>query len=251
VKKTALMLVALLPLGAFAHHAMEFIEIESYSTPRRGEGIFHLHYDYYVDDEDDPNMDHWEITFGMSYGFTDRLMGDVHAHYSGFENGLIEEDQQPKYEPNGPSPFVEAVAFVLQYRLTEGGWIDVGLSGTMEIPFDQARDLLGSEEVFEGTLILSRSFGVHGAVVLNLTAGTEGNEEYQEYALGVKHPLTADAHGIAAGVEWLGEFEEFDDTWMILPGVYVPLAGGPAILKAGVGMGRNTSRASVTMMVPF
>ena len=59
---------------SLAHHAMEYIEMESYTTAKRGEYVFHLHYDYMVDDEDDADLDHWELTPGLSYGLLDRLM---------------------------------------------------------------------------------------------------------------------------------------------------------------------------------
>ncbi len=57
-----------------SHHAMEFIELESYNTASKGEVVFHLHFDYMVDDKNNPDLDHWEYTPGFSYGITNRLM---------------------------------------------------------------------------------------------------------------------------------------------------------------------------------
>jgi hypothetical protein len=96
---------------------MEYVELESYSTARRGEFVFHLHYDYMVDDKDNPKLDHWEFTPGLSYGITDRLMIDFHTHFAKFGAEHVVEDKRNLYEPLGPSPFMEAGALSLQYRL--------------------------------------------------------------------------------------------------------------------------------------
>jgi hypothetical protein len=240
-------------MPVYAHHAMEYIETESYSTSRRGEFVFHLHYDYMVEDQDDATQDHWELTPGLAYGITDRLMSDVHVHYAKFENGHVVEARRAEFEPDGPSPFLEAAAFTLQYRVTEGGWLDVGVLGTFEIPFDRARDLLDSDEVYEGTLVLAKDFAQHINVTLNLTYGREGDEEYKEYALAAKAPLTGDAHGIAAGLEVLGDFDHFSDTWSFLPGVYLPVGSPQTVFKTGIEMGQglDNTRANVTLMYRF
>ncbi len=72
-----------------AHHAMEFIELESYNTAPQGAFVFHLHYDYLVDDRDQPKLDHWELTPGLSYGITNRLMVDIHSHFAKFGNDHV------------------------------------------------------------------------------------------------------------------------------------------------------------------
>ena len=69
----------------FSHHAMEFIEMESYNTPFKGEFVFHLHFDYMVENNMNPNLDHWEFTPGISFGISDRLMFDAHTHFANFE----------------------------------------------------------------------------------------------------------------------------------------------------------------------
>jgi hypothetical protein len=252
VRLLALLALALAARPAAAHHALEYIETESYSTSRAGEWLFHLHYDLMSEDKDDPTQDHWELTPGLAYGITDRLMLDAHVHYAGFENGLIVEERQAEFEPHGPSPFVEAAAFTLQYRLTQGWPVNVAVAGTFELPMDRAEELLGSEEVYEGTLILAREFGTHGNVTLNLTAGWEGDEDYQEYALGVRNALTSDPHGVAAGVEILGDFDEFEDNWSVLPGIYFPLSE-QTLVKTGleIGNSQDYTRANVTLMHKF
>jgi len=245
-------------VNALAHHAMEYIEIESYTTAAKGEGVFHIHYDYMVDDKDNSDLDHWEITPGISYGITGRLMLDVHTHFAKFGIDHIVEDKIEDYEPNGPSPFMEAIAGSLQYRLTEGWIVDVGVVGTIEFPLSRAEDLLGSEDnVYAGTLILSNDFASHGNVCVNITQEFEGSEHETAWSAGVKSPISADPHGIAAGVEVMGDFE--GDRWSILPGVYAPLGDEGTILKTGLEFGQekddsgtaDTMRASVSLMYRF
>lgn len=239
--------------SAHAHHALEYIETDSYTTPRKGEKVISLRYDYMVEDKDDPSLDHWEFTPGISYGITDRLMFDAHTHYARFGVGHLGEDVAPQFETRDPSPFFEAAAFTLQYRVTEGGWIDVAVAASIEVPFERARDWLDSSEVYEGTLILSKPFGAHGNVTLNLSYAVEGSEDTSEFALAVKTPISDDPHGIAAGLEWLGDLEDFSGGWSIMPGVYIPLAGSATILKVGAAIGKHadSTKITVALMVPF
>ncbi len=227
----------LLPLALRAHHALEYIEMESYFTPRRGGALFHVHYDYYVEDADNPDADHWEFTPGFSYGLTDCLMFDVHTHFAKFGREHVVEARREEYGESGPSPFLEAVAFSLQYRLPDQWPIQAGLAGKLEVPFRRARRLLGSEDhVFGGTLILNREFGSHGAVTLNVNYENEGGEEDWSWALGVRSPLSMDPHGIAGGVEISGDFE--GNSWAVLPGVYLPIREG-TVFKTGLQLGRQ------------
>ncbi len=244
--------------AAGAHHAMEYIEMESYATAQRGEKVFHLHYDYMVDDSDNPRLDHWEITPGLSYGVTDRLMIDIHTHFAKFGVDHVIEERRAEFEPHGPSPFMEAVALAFQYRLTEGWPVNLAMAGTWEIPFGRSEKLLGStDHAYIGTLILSRDFGGHANGCANFTYETEGGEDAWSWSLGAKVPVSADPHGIAAGVEVMGDFD--GNRWSVLPGVYVPIET-TIILKTGIEIGRerdedggwvDTLRANVTMMFRF
>ena len=242
----------------FGHHAMEYIEMESYSTAKQGEKVFHLHYDYMVDDSNNPNLDHWEFTPGLSYGITDRLMADIHTHFASFKSGHVVDERRSEFEPNGPSPFMEAVALGVQCRLTEDLPVDVAIGGTWEMPFNQAREILGSEDqVYMGSLILSREFAEHGNVCLNFNYEVEGDEDEWGWALGVKNPISSDPHGIAAGVEVMGDFE--GNRWSVLPGIYAPIKE-TIIMKTGIEIGQekddddywaDTLRANITMMYRF
>lgn len=242
--------------GALAHHAMEYIEMESYTTARKGESVFHLHYDYRVDDQDNSDLDHWEFTPGVSYGIVDRLMFDIHTHFAKFGADHVVEERRDEFAPNGPSPFMEAVAASLQCRVTEGWLLDVGVVGTIEIPFGRAEDLLGSEDnVYEGLLILAREFEGHRNVTLNFGYEREGDEDDVFWAVGAKAPLSVDPHGIAAGVEIMGSFEDASDNWSILPGVYMPLAAQNVTFKTGLEFGKadgaDAVRANITLMYRF
>ncbi|MBL7076091.1 MAG: hypothetical protein ISS31_01340 [Kiritimatiellae bacterium] len=248
--------VGMLTGSAVAHHAMEYIEMESYSTARRGESVLHLHYDYMVDDADNPDFDHWEFTPGVSYGVTDRLMLDIHTHFAGFGIDHVVEEQRATYEPNGPSPFMEAVAGSLQYRLVEDWLVDIAVAATLEVPFSRAETLLGSEDiVVAGMLIIGKDLGEHSNITLNLGYEEEGDEHETSWALGVKAPISADPHGIAAGVEIMGNFENAGDNWSILPGVYMPIGSPNITLKTGLEFGKadgaDALRANVTMMYRF
>lgn len=231
-----------------AHHAMEYIEMESYSTARANESVFHLHYDYMVDEYDNPTQDHWEFTPGLSYGFTHHLMVDAHTHFAKFGTGhLLHPDN---YSPWGPSPFLEAIAFAVQYRFPEFWPVHVAIAGVYEEPFSRSRDLLDGQRVFEGILILSHDFGIHSNICGNIKFGEDGNETVSEWALGAKAPLSQDAHGIQAGVEFLGDMT---GNWSILPGVYLPLGQDNITLKSGLELGKNLEslRVNVTLMVRF
>ena len=242
--------------NVFAHHAMEYIEMESYTTAKRGECVFHLHFDYMVDDEDNPDLDHWEFTPGISYGIMDRLMLDIHTHFAKFGIDHIVDEERLNYEPDGPSPFMEAVAGSLQYRVIEDWLVDIALAGTIEMPFSRAEKLLGSEDnVYAGMLIIGKDFGEHSNITLNLGYEEEGDENDTTWALGVKTPISADPHGIAAGIVVIGSFDDTSDNWSVLPGVYAPLGGQNITLKTGVEFGESDGadsiRANVALMYKF
>jgi len=237
-----------------AHHAMEYIEIESYSTSKKGESVFHLHYDYMVESKDNPEFDHWEFTPGLSYGVLDELMFDIHAHFAKFSNGLITDDEQANYSPFGPSPFMEAIALTLQMRLPKLLPVDFAIAGTYESPFKRSRELLDGEEVYEGNLIVGRDFAEHSNITFNLKFGKDGDESIKDWALGIKTPISVDPHGIAAGIEFLGTFGPgAEDGWSLLPGIYMPLGGNNTIFKTGLEFGKDSEymRANATLMHTF
>ncbi|MFC1526873.1 hypothetical protein ACFL6X_08705 [Candidatus Latescibacterota bacterium] len=250
-------LVTLMTAGSVsAHHAMEYIEMESYTTARQGEFVFHLHYDHMVDDQEEPGLDHWELTPGVSYGIADRLMLDVHTHFAKFGVSHVVPGRQPDFGPGGPSPFMEAVAASLQYRLTEGWVVDVAGAGTLEVPYGRSEELLGSEDnVYAAMLIVGKDYEGHRNITANLGYEMEGDEDNLSWGLGAKTPISPDSHGIAAGIEILGSLEDAGDNWSILPGVYMPLGTQDITFKTGLEFGKSdgadATRANVTLMYRF
>jgi len=241
------------PLWASAHHALEYIEMESYTMPRKGEFLFHLHYDYYVPDEGNNYLDHWELTPGFAGGIFNWLMFDVHTHFAKFGSAHIVPEHQGEFDQAiGMPPFFEAVATSLQFRLTKPQQlpIDAGLVFTYEYPFERSQEYLDGKEVYEATLILYRELGEHRNICANLSYGLDGGEEFWEWAIGFKTPLSPDPHGINAGVEVIGDF---DGGVSVLPGIYFPLA--PQInFKFGFQFGNEKwekTRANLTIMYSF
>jgi len=228
---------------------MEFIELESHTTAPQGAFVFHLHHDYMVDDRDQPNLDHWELTPGLSYGITNRLMVDMHGHFAKFGNDHVLATHRIDYFPMGPSPFIEAFAFALQYQLTQNFPVDVGISLSYEEPMHRSVELLDGQRVLAATLILNRSFSDHRNLLLNLTSEMDGDELGYAWGLGLRSPLTPDAHGISAGVELLGDFE---GDVSILPGIYFPLGMQDIVFKTGLEFNREgASRSNLTLMYLF
>ena len=229
---------------------MEYIKMESYRTALKGEFVFHLHYDYMVEDKSIPGLDHWEMTPGLSYGITDRLMLDIHTHFAKFGFEHILPDHKKSFTPLGPSPFMEAIAFSLQYRFIESSIIDIAFVGSYELPLSRSKLLLGGEQVFEGRLVLSKDFGAHNNICINLACGKDGHESYQEWALGFRTPLSQNPHGIAAGIEFLGDF---DDNLSVVTGIYIPLATASTVLKIGLQFsnGIGADNFNTTLMHRF
>ena len=240
----------LLASMANGHHAMEYIALESYTTAPRGAFVFHLHHDYMVDDVDRADLDHWELTPGLSYGILDRLMMDVHSHFAKFGAGHIVSNELVLESPLGPPPFMEAVALSLQYRLTQGAPVEVAVVLGYEHPFQRSRDLLHGQEVLAGTLILSRSFPGHRNALFNLSVEQEAGETNYTWGLGLRTPLTPDAHGIAAGLEFLGDNE---GQVSLLPGIYFPLGMQDIVFKTGIEFvpGAGATRSNLTLMYLF
>ena len=227
-------LVRLATLGAFiglglpqiaqAHHAMEYILLDGYNTAYQGQALFHLHFDYFVSDVRVSDAVHWEITPGFSYGLTDRVLLDLHAHFSSFGPALtVDHTPHP--------PFIEALAGSFQVRFGEEGRfpLDPAVVVSFETPSPRAQQLLGSQPGIWGTLVLARSFGPHRGVVLNLTAGGEGESFTWEWGAGFRTPLSPDPHGPGVSVESKGSLGHSP---LFLVGVHLPLSGA-TFLKTG------------------
>lgn len=86
---------------------------------------------------------------------------------------------------------------------------------------------------------------------MNLTAGWEGDEDDQEYAVGVRNALTDDPHGVAAGLDLA------TSTMWRTAGPCCPASTfrsmQQTLLKTGleIGNGQDYTRANVTIMHRF
>lgn len=250
------MVMFFIPLQALSHHALEYLDVESYSIAGKGEAVFYLRGDYFVEDKSDSDFDHWEITPGLSYGLMKRVMLDLHIHLSSFNKGHFTEEFKGERVP----PFFEALAPSLIIQLTRYRElpVDIAIFLCYEYPFHRARKVIGGTHTFGGKLILSRDFGVHSNVTLNGGASVDENGDYEiEWMVGMKTPLTSQAHGIAAGLEVEGTHTEGEDGFLFLPGIYLPILQNIS-LKAGFGAGfsmnektRWTERVAVQLMYIF
>lgn len=240
---------------ASAHHALEYIDVSSYSIAEQGQFLFYALYDNMVDDPDAPEMNHWEFTPGFSYGITDWLMLDMHMHYAKFGAGHLSEEAKgrvslPALEV-GPSPFLEAGTIALQAALPSFGWLNVGFEAAVEFPFKGAKRYLGAEDnVYEFGIILDHEFGEHQRITANIVHWEEGDEDGDEWRLGIRTPLTPNADGIAGGLELQGSFDE--SMWTFMPGIYAPLARN-IIAKTGIEITKDfeAQRFHVSAMFIF
>lgn len=240
---------------AFSHHALEYLDVESYSIAAKKEAVFYLRHDYFVEDKRDSSLDHWEATPGISYGILNRVMLDIHTHLSHFNKGHFVEGITEDVPP-----FFEAWALSLIIQLTKHGQIpvDFALSLFYEYPFHRARKIIGGTHVWGGKIILSRDFGIHGNITLNAGGEVDENGDYEiSWMLGVKNPLTSQAHGIAGGLEIEGAHSKDEHCFTLLPGIYFPILQNIR-LKAGFGVGltlngekKLTERSAVQLMYVF
>ena len=232
-----------------AHGAKEYIAIDNYNAVEKGEASFYIQFDYMVRDKNDPAMDRWEITPGFSYALADNLDFDVHTHFAKFGNEHIAEEEKSKYAPLGPSPFMEAAAFKLQYNLAQTRAADIALALGYEMPFGRAKDLLDAADVLEGTLILGKYFGVHSNITLNITGAREDGETEFEWAAGFSTPLSRDPHGIAGGIEVFNNFDM--DDWSVLLGICMPVGSENTVFKTGMRFGDDSIRVTTALMYGF
>lgn len=254
LKKVILILVTVLMLQGFslAHHSREYIELEGYSTAKQGQSVIYTHYDYFVPDYSTPKTDHYELTPGFSYGITNRFMIDMHTHFAKFGSDHIVAGEN-NFDPIGPPPFLEAIALTGQYRITEAKQLPVDIAGSLlyEYPLVRSKKLLDGQSVTEATLIISRDFGEHSNVCLNLNGGKDGDEWTKSYGLGIKTPIGSGPSGPAAGIEIFGDFE---GGFRVMPGTYLALEDN-VTLKLGLGLGNEKSeeqlRYHMSLMIRF
>lgn len=236
---------------AFGHHAMDYIEMESYSTPKQWEFLVHLHYDFMSDQRLNPDYDHWELTPGFSVGLHDRLMFDIHTHFAQFSQMNLDPSKQASYT-NGTSPFIEAIAASLQFRITDYKQLPIDIAATIsvEVPMPDAMNLLGSEFGYGASLIFGWNWGLHNNITVNLTYEGEGLHSHSfGWAVGTKFVLSLDdAHAPCIGLEVMGDFA---GAVALMPGFYLSI-NSSTTLKTGLLIGLNgydnALRYNITLM---
>lgn len=239
---------------AGAHHALEYIDTSSYTITERGQAITYLMYDHQSGDQNNPGLERWEFTPGISYGVTDWLMVDAHTHYAKFGRVYLDDDYvddlpdgvRERVDINGAAPMLEAAALGAQVAIPRfNDFVDVGLAVGVEIPFSQAKKALGADKLgYEFELILHREIAEHVMVTANIINVMEdegdGYEHTQEWRLGFRMPISPNPDGIAAGLELEGSFEE--SAYNIMPGIYAPITNN-AIAKMGLQVNKDFEAA--------
>ena len=145
---------------------------------------------------------------------------------------------------------MEAIAVAAQYQITQNAPIDIGVTFTYEQPFDRSVELLGGQQVFAAALIVNKTLNGHRNLLLNLHTEMEDDELGHGWGLGFRSPLTPDDHGVAVGIELLGDFS---GEYSILPGIYFPLGMQDIVFKTGLEFApdQGATRSNITLMYRF
>lgn len=212
--KTACVLI-LLNGTAHAHHGKDYIEIEGYASPEKGEYLLFSLVDYHVPQREISDLTYWRIVPGILYGVTDRLGFEAHSHISKTGGGDFKYD---------------ASAIEARFRIGEENVWPVNLAGSIEY------ELSASDEAdeIELRLILGRNFGM-----VNATFNYWGNQ-----GLSKKEPLVSN-YGIGGNrslfifqkmsLELVGTLFNGNEHY-IIPSFYLPVTERISI-KAGLAIG--------------
>ena len=211
---------------AAAHHAKDYIVVESYDTTYEEQVYVLNEFDFFKPDTDHGSKDNWEYTPTVLYGITDRLMYNFHFHVK---------------RVTGRDPFFEAFTMGLQYRLLERHElpVDIAFSLDYEYPTPRSEDVLDGKDIMTLTGIFSKNFR-HGInVTLNLFGEREivlGEHSEIGWRVGAKGPVIPPLRRrLEAGLEFEGIFDK-DPRTEVIPGVYTHVFDGN-VIKAGIGFG--------------
>jgi len=209
------------------HHAKEYLRTESYAQAPKHGLIFFNGFDSFKPHFNRSTGESWEYTPTLTYGFSDRLMINLHTHLLHIQSH---------------APFFEAGALGLQYQISRPGtWpIDMGLSVEYELPFRQSRTLINGKQIFNTTLILSKELPGDINITGNLSYTKEtkyGSHDEFSMAMGLKgHPIPQ-LDWLESGIEMLGT-PGTHPTVTLVPGLYAAL-NESVIIKAGASLGLN------------
>jgi len=203
-----LLLPALVPGIAQAHHGLDFLVVQTAHLPVTGTAYAIARVDYLAEEEDE-----MEFEPAVLFGATDWLALELHAHVE---------------KPGGDSAHFESIAPAAHFRLTpRGNKISFGVS----LEYEFARDS-DAEDVFE----LSGIFGYEAdgwIATANLQYEKAAHESSElGFALGARRDVRP-GHGI--GVELFGSLEDNGPS-EVLVGYYGELSDRFS-LNAGIGTG--------------
>ncbi len=233
-------LIFVLSTPAFAHHAKEWLIIESYEVTHKGEVVNITSFDYFDPDTENSADNEWEFTPTFLYGITDHLMLDLHFHL---------------LDVIGVGPFIEAGTVGLQYKLLERGElpIDLGFSMGYEYPTGKSEDVLDGTDLLTFTSIISRKINRWLDITTNLSYEREmhlGDSSEVNWKFGVKGPFIPPIRRrFEGGLEFQGNFDLGADPRVeVVPGVYWHIKGD-TVLKAGIGAGLTEEADDVTFRI--
>ncbi len=220
----------------YAHHAKEFIVIESYDQALKNSAILLNQWDDAFVDRHDSAEDEWEYTPTLLYGITDRIQFDLHGHLK---------------KVHGTGAFVEAGTAGFQFQLTkpEERFVNVGFSIEYELPTNRSRHTIDGSDTLYETLIISKEFPRETKVVANFGAEQHlawGGKPEWIYGVGIKTRPFKRLDFLHAGIEWTGTFDGLTPEASLIPGIYLGLPFD-FILKAGLQIGMTEDTDDLTM----
>lgn len=231
--RDSIIIVIMMGSLMFAHHAKEYMILEAYTTPKKGQFYYFTSFNFYKEKKGTDEFNHYEITPILTYGITDRLMGNFHFHISQFnpnaENALLK-----------PKIFLEAYTVGLQYRLTESGekFFDFAYSIDFEYPSSDSRKWIDGEDLLTNTLIISKELPNDMNITFNLSYEQEiflGGEGSLGWGAGFKIPPSSKISFMEVGMEVTGKFKKSPEIH-IVPGIYINPKEN-MIIKIGPGFG--------------
>lgn len=211
----AVLLAMLLPGQVLAHHGKDYVELEGYASPEKGEYLLFSLFEYHVPERSVSDLDYWKIQPGILYGITNHLSLEAHAHLT---------------KVGSESFAYESTALEARFRfLEEGDWF---VNPAASVEYERSASDEPDEIGFR--LILDKNFGPWNATVNYWAANAIDSDEDMEhsYGFGVNRPLFMFEK---VNLELVGALSG-EDAHYVLPSLYLPLTES-LDLKAGAAFG--------------
>ncbi len=247
MKKYIALYIMFTCLYVFLHHAKEYLVLEAYTTPRKGQFYYFTGFNFFNEKKNQDQFNHYEITPLLTYGITDRFMGSFHFHISQFNPN--EENNLSK-----PSIFLEAFTFGVQYRLTEPTekYFDLAWSISYEYPNNDSRKKIEGKDLFTNTFIISKELTGDMNITFNFSYHQEifyGGESKFSYGAGFKFPPFKKLDFLEMGVEITGDLSE-NPNIHIIPGIYISPTQN-SLFKIGPGFGVTADATRFSLNIVF